>query len=133
MRQTPLSPEGKTCLPGICTVQARAAAPVPVRDDPARQVLDADALSGAVLRTRRDGDRIRPLGCGDKLLSDYMTDRKVDRPLRDCVALVARGSRVLWACGLGISEEAKITAGTSRAVELTCDTPFDIGLLNYKR
>ena len=65
--------------------------------------MDADALAGAELRTRRDGDRMRPLGGGDRLLSDVLTDKKVDRPLRDRVALVARGNRVLWACGLGIA------------------------------
>ena len=111
MREMPLSLEGKTCLSGICTVAARAAAPVPVRDDPARQALDADALSGAMLRTRRDGDRIRPLGCGDKLLSDYFIDRKVDRPLRDATPLIAVGGRVHWVCGHGISQDAALSPG----------------------
>ena len=61
-----------------------------------RQALDPDALERAVLRTRRPGDRIRPLGCGDKLLSDYFIDKKVDRPLRDVTPLVAVGGRVHW-------------------------------------
>jgi len=81
----------------------------PVRDDPLRQALKARALEGAVLRTRRSGDRIRPLGCeGDKLLSDYFIDKKVDRPLRDETPLVAVGSRVHWVVGHGISHEAAL-------------------------
>ena len=50
------------------------------------------------------GDRIRPLGCGDKLLSDYLTDQKIDRPCGTAWPWWpwATGG-VLWACGLGIS------------------------------
>ena len=96
----------------------RPALPVPVRDDPLRQVLCRDSLKDAVLRTRRDGDRIRPLGCGDRLLSDVLTDRKIDRPLRDALPLVARGNRILWAVGVCISEDAKLTPDTTDAVLL---------------
>ena len=126
MREAPLALCGNTTLDGLCAVEAGPAPPVPIRNDPMRQALDADALEGAVLRTRRDGDRIRPLGCGGKLLSDYFTDKKLDRPLRDCVALVARGKDVLWACGLGISEDAKLTSATRRAVALKCRYSFDM-------
>lgn len=126
MRETPLLPEGKTRLPGLCEIEARPADPVPVRGDPLRQVLDADALAGATLRFRRAGDRFRPLGCGDRLLSDYFTDKKADRPLRDYIPLIARGERVLWVCGLGISEDAKLAPGTKRATVLECRYEFDI-------
>ena len=40
-----------------------------------------------MVRTREDGDRIRPLGGGDKLLSDYFIHKKIDRPLRDLTPL----------------------------------------------
>ena len=126
MREAPLAIPGETALPGLCAIAAKTAPTVPLRDHPLRQALYADALEGAVLRTRRAGDRIRPLGCGDRLLSDYLTDKKVDRPLRDCVALLARDDRVLWACGLGIAEEAKLTPGTRRAAELTCRYAYSI-------
>ena len=116
----PLALPGKTVLPGVCEIAAEPAPPEPVRDDPLRQVLDADALEGAVLRTRREGDRIRPLGCGEKLLSDYFTDRRLDRPLRDWTPLLARGRDVLWVCGMGISRSAAIGEGTRRAMALTC-------------
>lgn len=114
-----LSFNGETRLAGVCTVEARPCAPVPVRDDPLRQALNPEALGGAVLRTRRAGDRIRPLGCGDRLLSDYLTDKKIDRPLRDRVALVAVGNRVHWVCGLGISEEAALGPGPG-AIMMKC-------------
>lgn len=91
---------------------------IPVRDDPFAQVLRRDALCGAVLRTRMDGDRIRPLGCGDKLLSDLFTDRKIDRPLRATIPLVAIGSRILWAVGAAVSEDAKLHTEQDDAVLL---------------
>lgn len=114
----PLPEEGMVRFGNLGTLTARSSQAVPVRNNPNRQVLDSDALKGAVLRTRRDGDRIRPLGSGDRLLSDYLTDRKVDRPLRDFIPLAAVGSRILWAPGLGISEDAKLRPDTARAMEL---------------
>lgn len=121
--------DGTTALDGLCTVVAAATPPEPIRDDPMRQALDADALVGATLRTRRPGDRIRPLGCGEKPLSDYLIDRKVDRPLRDCLAVVARGGAILWVCGLGIAEDAKLTGRTRRAVALDCRYEYDLSSL----
>ena len=122
----PLTLSGTTRLDGLGEIRAKPCEPIPVRDDPLRQALDAGALLGAEVRTRRDGDRFRPLGCGDKLLSDFLTDRKIDRPLRDCVMLVAKGSRVLWACGLGVSEDAKLTSDTRKAVLLDCRPDFNV-------
>ena len=106
-----LSLNGVTALPLVGRVIAAPCAAEPVRDDPMRQVLNPAALTGAQLRTRRPGDRIRPLGCGDKLLSDYFIDRKVDRPLRDATPLIAVGNRVHWVCGYGISQEVALTPG----------------------
>ena len=107
----PLSLNGSTGIRPFGAITARPCAPVPVRNDPMTQVLNAKALAGAVLRTRRPGDRIRPLGGGDKLLSDYFIDKKLDRPLRDATPLVAVGDRVHWAVGLGISREAAVQPG----------------------
>jgi len=113
----PLSLNGVTEMPPLGRVTAAPCAPMPIRSDPMRQALNPAALEGAVLRTRRPGDRIRPLGCGDRLLSDYFIDRKADRPLRDVTPLVAVGDRVLWVVGHGISREAALVPGCE-AIEL---------------
>ena len=125
--EVPLALSGSTVLPRVCEIEVRSAAARPIREHPLRQALNPTALQGAVLRTRRPGDRFRPLGCGDRLLSDFFIDRKLDRPLRDCTALVARGNRVLWVCGLAIAEEAKLSDGCE-AVELDCRYTFDMSL-----
>lgn len=116
----PLRLEGQTELPGLALFRAHACAPEPVRGDPFAQALSRPALAGATIRFRREGDWIRPLGMrGRKLLSDYLTDRKIDRPLRDCLPLIARGNEVLWAVGVGISETCALRARTE-AVRLEC-------------
>lgn len=114
----PLPESGAIRFGNLGTMEICSAGTIPVRDDPDRQVLSADALHGAVLRTRSAGDRIRPLGCGEKLLSDYLTDRKIDRPLRDTIPLIAVGNRILWAVGVGISEDAALRPDTGQAVQL---------------
>ena len=122
----PLDINCRTELADLGAILASPSAPTPIKDDPTRQVLNAKALAGAVVRTRREGDRIRPLGCGDRLLSDYLIDKKIDRPLRDLIPLVAVGNRVHWVCGHGISQEAAVRPG-DEAVLLQYET----GLVNY--
>jgi tRNA(Ile)-lysidine synthase len=113
-----------TCLG---TLRARPCENRPVYENGFRQALDAGAVEGASLRLRRRGDRIHPLGTsGSKSLSNYLTDRKIDRPLRDRIPVLARGREVLWVVGVGISALAALTE-RSRAVELTYIPRMDGG------
>ena len=64
------------------------------------------APEGAVVRSRRPGDRIRPRGMlGHKKLQDYYVDRKVPRRERDAAPVVACGPEVLWT-PFGVAAEA---------------------------
>ncbi len=111
--EIPLSLSGKTVLPGICEI-------TPTDDEISKSAFTAierinpAPLSGAVVRTRRDGDFMRPLGMGGrkKLLSDILTDRKVPLPLRDRLPVVAKGSEILWIIGFDISESIKTSENT---------------------
>ena len=47
-----------------------------------------------------------------------MTDLKIPRPLRDGVPLIARGDTVLWAVGLGVSQDCALKGDA--AVRLEC-------------
>ena len=118
--EVPLNLRGDTVLPGVCRVRVEAGDFPIEADNPLVEVVDAEALEGAVLRTRRSGDRIRPMGVsGSQLLSDRLIDRKIDRPLRDWIPLIAIDNRVLWAFGAGLAEEARITASTRARARIT--------------
>ena len=83
------------------------------------QAVDAAALEGAQLRFRRAGDTIWPLGApGEKKLKDYYIDKKVDRQVRGFLPVVARGSCVLWALGVGVARDCAVTPDTSKTALL---------------
>ena len=81
------------------------------------EYFDAQAIAGARLRHRLNGDRIRPLGMREaKRLSDYLSDRKVPLHRRDALIVLARGSEVFWVVGVGVSENSKVTDGAVLAI-----------------
>lgn len=89
------------------------------RTDPNVEIVDREALSGALIRLRKDGDRIYPLGAsGSRLLSDYLIDKKIDRPLRNVLPVIADGKNILWVGGYGISENIRIQPCTKRRVRI---------------
>lgn len=75
-------------------------------DDPGRPlaadervaVFDAGLLPGPlVVRTRRPGDRLYPVGmAGSKKLQDIFVDAKVPRRQRDRLPLIGSGDELLW-------------------------------------
>lgn len=119
--ETPLPDEGWVSLAGIGNLRVSAGSGQAVKDDPFCQELARGALKGASVRTRRDGDVIYPLGApGRQKLSDYFINKRIDRPLRDLIPLVVRGNQVLWAVGVGISEEVRLKEGSEAArLEMT--------------
>ena len=53
--------------------------------------------AGAVVRGRRPGDRLQPIGMqGHKKLQDYYIDRKIPHRDRDAAPVIAAGRDVLW-------------------------------------
>jgi tRNA(Ile)-lysidine synthase len=66
------------------------------------QALPLELLQGTNLRTRQEGDFIRPFGQqGRQSLQDYLVNHKVDAPFRDQLPLLCKGQEVLLACGVG--------------------------------
>ena len=112
---------------GMGRLKIRPGDGVPVTDNPFCQELDASAIAGAVVRTRRSGDVIYPMGApGRQKLSDYMINKRIDRPLRDAIPLLAKGNEILWVMGWGISEKAKLREN-SKAVRLEwTDSPLQM-------
>jgi tRNA(Ile)-lysidine synthase len=86
-----------------------------------------EAAAGAagrrpVLRTRRPGDYIVPLGMtGRKKLQDFLVDEKCPAAERDRIPLLCLGREVLWAIGPAtgrISEHFKVEDSAQRIISL---------------
>lgn len=80
-------------------------------------------LGPCVLRTRREGDYIQPMGMqGRKSLQDLMVDAKIPRELRTEVAVIAleNSSEVIWVPGKGgrRSRHAPVTSSTQRVLQI---------------
>ncbi|MCI1274063.1 MAG: tRNA lysidine(34) synthetase TilS [Clostridiaceae bacterium] len=71
------------------------------------------------LRTREDGDIIRPLGClGMQKLKKYINSKKIPKHERDNLLLLANGKEILWVIGLGISEKIKVEKTPTHVLKL---------------
>ncbi len=83
--------------------------------------LDAEALGEElVVRTWREGDRIRPLGMeGTKSLQDLFTDRGVPRSLRRRLPVVTAAGRVVWVAGVAVSEDFRLDPDAREVAVLT--------------
>ena len=93
-------------------------APIQSFCSPSRQLVDADAFgNAAVLRHRKSGDRIKPLGMhGTRKLKDYFGDIGIPIETRDRIPLVARGSDIVWIVGYAVSDSYAIRDTTKRGL-----------------
>ena len=108
----PLALPGETATPWGVLFARRVRAPegLSLRDRFCC-VAPEGALVGAVVRQRRPGDVIFPLGGpGKKKLQDFYVDRKVPQALRR-LPVVAVGAEVLFAVGAGVSERCRTQSG----------------------
>lgn len=71
-----------------------------------------------VLRTRRPGDYLANAENSHKKIKDYLIDSKVPREERDRCILLADGSHIMWAVGMRISEDYKVTEHTRRVLKV---------------
>lgn len=72
-------------------------------------LFDKDKIpSGAVIRTRRDGDVFTKFGGGTKKLKEYFIDKKIPLSERDKIPLVAKGNVVYLIVGIEISDLVRV-------------------------
>lgn len=120
----PLAVPGSVTVPGggatlVATSAATVAAPFPSEPDVA--VVQADALVlPLAVRTRRPGDRLRPLGApGSRKLQDVFVDRKVPRAERDAVPIVVDANdRIVWVAGHVLAHRCRVTEPCKGVVTL---------------
>lgn len=75
-----------------------------------------------VIRYRKDGDRITPLGMkGSKKLKDVFINLKVPREKRDNIPILCFDDKVSWIVGYKTSQESRITPDTKNILKITFD------------
>lgn len=121
----PVSVPGQTCVRGACITLIAEVGPPPAElpHDPTSEcvVLDFGAIRPPlVLRNRRPGDRMRPVGSpGTRKVQDILVDRKVPEAARDRVPIVADSEGPIWVAGVTFAERVRVTAQTREALTLT--------------
>lgn len=75
--------------------------------------VDAKKLPrGVVWRLREDGDVFEKFGGGTKLLSDFLTNKKVPSRLRKTLPVLAKGNEIFVVAGIEISDKVKLDETT---------------------
>jgi tRNA(Ile)-lysidine synthase len=80
------------------------------------EAADADRIVFPLeLRSRRDGDRFAPLGLAKRIkLKDFLINERVPFFDRDQLPLLCDREKIVWAVGVRLSDEVRITAETKR-------------------
>ncbi len=101
----------------IAAKRSRAKRPPP---NPMAALVNADKIPGPLtVRTRRRGDRLRPVGMrGTVKLQDFFVNAKVPRADRDRIPLVLCGDAIVWIVGHRVSGDFRVTDKTRRSVRL---------------
>lgn len=86
------------------------------------KAFDIEKIKGnIVVRTRQDGDRMRPMGLGGtKKLKDIFIDMKIPREERDETPLICDQESIIWLVGHKISEDYKIDENTKKVLRICC-------------
>ena len=85
--------------------------PFPLPQDANAVLLKQEELERCCFRTPLPGDTIYPFGApGQKPLRRFLTDRRLDAPLRPALWLLAETHRILWIPGLAASERLRRTS-----------------------
>ncbi len=89
--------------------------------------VDADKLASAAgrdvvlyVRTRRDGDRIQPLGMQhEKKVKDVLIDKHIPREERAQLPLFFSADHCVWLAGVHLDERVRLTSETKHIIRLS--------------
>ena len=90
-----------------------------MKEEPRKAFMDYECMNPPlVLRSAAPGERIDLFGSGGKKkLKEYFIDRKIPRPLRKKIPLLADSQSVIWIAGERISERVRVTRRTKRVLK----------------
>ena len=67
------------------------------------------------VRTRRDGDRIQPLGMThEKKIQDILVDKHIPRAQRSQIPLFFSATHCIWLAGIQVDNRVRLTPDTQR-------------------
>jgi tRNA(Ile)-lysidine synthase len=100
---------------------------VPTRNDfhnKSQAFIDASQVEGTlILRPVAVGDRFRPFGMknGTKLVSDFLTDRKVNLldKQSQLVVIDTGNNNIVWICGREIDNRYSVTSQSTNILRIT--------------
>jgi tRNA(Ile)-lysidine synthase len=104
------------------TAEGPLAKPASIGLDATNVVIDASDLgSHLIVRYRRPGDRMHPLGApGRRKVQDVLVDRKVPRDDRDSLPIVTtEKGEIVWVAGEVLADPFRVTPLTKSVVVLT--------------
>lgn len=87
---------------------------------PAVELIDADRIAGPLrVRTRRDGDALRPLGSqGRQSVSDFLTNLKLPPDRRRQVLCILDDQGIVYLAPLRIDERIRVGSQTRRVIRI---------------
>ena len=91
-----------------------------MKKDKKLRFFNGDALEDKILlRHRKDGDTMRPLGMGGyKKIKNILIDRKISREVRDELFIFQNRKDIFYIGGMMISEDYKVKESTSKIIEV---------------
>lgn len=79
-----------------------------------------------ILRNRKNGDRIRPVGLsGSKKLKDIFIDKKIDREIRDDYLIISDSEKIFWVVDLVKSEISNFDSSDNDYIKITINNLED--------
>lgn len=71
------------------------------------------------LRTRKDGDRITPLGQNSLIkFKKYLINKNIPQHKKDSIILLCKDNEILWASGLGVNNKIKVVNNCTHVLTL---------------
>jgi len=84
---------------------------------------DYEKIKGDIIvRNRKTGDKFIPLGLKkEKKISRFFIDKKIPKTKRDEILIFENNGKIMWVCGLEISEEFKVERDTKKILKISAE------------
>jgi len=89
------------------------------KDSELKAFVDLTGIESLSLRHRKDGDKIKPLGCsGSQKLKKYLNEKKIPQHKKDKLILLTSCEEVLWVPSAGLSDRIKVVTTPTHVLKL---------------